>query len=130
MKRLARTLAVASAAGSLLLLAAPASQAAAPAGSAPCVDVTTANAAGDGQISVCPQGGSTYRVTGFIETSLPYDAWNGPICSAWFIKLGTSYKSGPMVCAQPNVPTSKNTFDYTTTLSAAPTGAWLQQVWI
>ncbi|MFJ7277131.1 hypothetical protein [Kitasatospora sp. NPDC098663] len=93
--------------------------------------MTTSNSAGDGQISVCPQGGSSYHVTGYIETSMPYDPWNGPICAEWFISQGsTNYTSGPIVCAKAGVPTSKNTFDYTTTLSAAPTGAWLQQAWI
>ncbi|MEU1289212.1 hypothetical protein [Kitasatospora sp. NPDC005856] len=130
MKRIARSLAVAATAGSLTLLAAPASLAAASSTTTtPCATYTASNSYGYGQLSVCPLGGTNYRISGYISTNMPDGGIFGPNCAGWYLRSGSTYLGlGTTVCAQPNVATSTRNFDYSTTLSATPDSAGIQQV--
>ncbi|MCC9308848.1 hypothetical protein LN042_17440 [Kitasatospora sp. RB6PN24] len=132
MKRLARSLAVAAAAGSLTLLAAPASLAATSTTTASsCATFTASNSYGDGQITVCPTGGTSYQLSGYLETSMPDGGLWGPNCAGLDLFAGSTFLGiQETVCAQPGVATTKITFNNAATLSAMPTTATIQQVWI
>ncbi|MER5641097.1 hypothetical protein ABT095_29610 [Kitasatospora sp. NPDC002227] len=133
MNRLARSLAVAATAGSLTLLAAPASPAATSTATASsCATLTVANKFGDGRFTVCPIGGTSYQLSGYIETSMPFNFLDNPQCYTFYLYAGSTFlgDGGTDVCVTDTAATSKTTFNYARTFSAMPTSATFVRDWI
>lgn len=130
MRHLVRTAALTGVAGALMLLAAPASQAATStsASAAACITVTEEEAFGRGQITLCPQSDGTTRATGYVEDLKPGSGWGAPdgYCAAWYIELTDDFEFGPMVCPHfSSTNKTKKVFDYTFTPASPVTGATL-----
>jgi len=115
--------------GALMVLTAPASQAA-PLVSAACITASGTETYGRGQISVCPQSDGSTRVTGYVEDLLPGGGWTTPdgYCVAWYIDMGPADGTfGPMVCPHfGGTNKAKEEFDYVVTYPSPVTGAHLQ----
>ncbi|MFI9324906.1 hypothetical protein ACIGXI_34730 [Kitasatospora aureofaciens] len=130
MKRLARSLAVAATAGSLMLLAAPASQAAAPiASTGSCVTFSPSNSIGNAQLTACSVGGNNYHVTGYLSNTLPYGGWDGPYYAQVDLQAGSTRVGVWSNESHYNVPVTTDNFDVTVSLPSQPTGAVIWQPW-
>ncbi|WP_406492497.1 hypothetical protein OHB06_16350 [Streptomyces sp. NBC_01604] len=121
-----RAVAMAGAAGALMLLAAPDSRAASAA--AACVTASGAETYGRGEISLCPLSDGSTHVTGYIEDLLPGGGWGTPdgYCAAWYIDMGaTDGTVGPMACPHFGGNQAKEVFDHVVTYPSPVTGAHL-----
>ncbi|MFD0690817.1 hypothetical protein [Actinomadura fibrosa] len=90
-----RALAAAGIAFAALPLTAAASNAAPPAAGG-CFSAAETRDFGRGEVTVCPNGGGTYRATGWIEDLLPGDgAFTGPdgACVEWDYFSATQYET-------------------------------------
>lgn len=125
MNRLVRTLAVTGAAGAMALLTIPAQAAtAATTTTETCTTYNGSNSRGTGQITVCPQSGGTYHLTGWLSNPSNAEPWNGNAgCNpAWWLVEGTSGQFGPEIVGS---STTYLTFDKVITPRAPITGVRL-----
>ncbi|MFE9423993.1 hypothetical protein ACFYNO_13630 [Kitasatospora sp. NPDC006697] len=128
--RLIHALAATAVTGSLLLLAAPASQAATPAA---CTTYNPSNPSlGYGQVTLCPQSNGSVQATGYVVITEPYNAWLSPECVGLWVNEGSTNGTllEPIVCAVSSAPTARATINENFTPAAPVTGVKVSPVTI